>query len=81
VHADRPLRLTSVMGIARALLSTFEPHEAVEVLVADLGRDRTLQALLLQGDDAEQALMLSLEELLLQPLRAGLTDVGWSARP
>lgn len=62
---SEPIRLTSVMGVARALLATFDAHEAVEVLVIEFGWDVTCQALLLlRGDDAERALLLTLERLL-----------------
>lgn len=82
MHADRPLRLTSLMGVARAMLGTFEPHEAVEVLVAEFGWDSTVQALLLlRGDDAGHALLLTLEQLVFAPLRAELADLDDGARP
>lgn len=65
---SEPIRLTSVMGVARALLTTFDAHEAVEVLVIEFGWDVTVQALLLlRGDDAERALLLALERLLTDP--------------
>lgn len=71
-----PVRLTSVMGVARALLATFDPVEAVEVLVIEFGWDVTFQALvLLRGGDAERALLLTLEQLLTDDLAAELADL------
>ncbi|MFT4837791.1 MAG: hypothetical protein ACI9OB_000240 [Nonlabens sp.] len=73
-----PIRLTSVMGVARALLATFEPHEAVEVLGIEFGWDITFQALLLlRGEDAEAALLRCLELLLTDPVSDELRDVSW----
>lgn len=64
-NPSEPIRLSSVMGVARALLGTFEAREAVEVLVVEFGWDVAFQALLLlRGDDAERALLLTLERLL-----------------
>ena len=37
--SSEPIRLTSVMGVARALLSTFDAREAVEVLIIEFGWD------------------------------------------
>lgn len=75
---QQPIRLTSVMGVARALLSTFEPHEAVEVLEIEFGWDVTFQSLLLlRGDDVEQALLLTLERLLTNPMSEELRDLSW----
>ena len=52
----QPLRLTSVMGVARALLSTVDVEDAVEILTGEFGWDISFQALaLLRGDDAEAA--------------------------
>lgn len=70
---SEPIRLSSVMGVARALLGTFDAHEAVEVLVIEFGWDVTFQALLLlRGDDAERALLLTLERLLTDELASDL---------
>ncbi len=64
-----PIRLSSVMGVARALLGTFEAREAVEVLVIEFGWDVAFQALLLlRGPDAERALLLTMERLLTEGL-------------
>lgn len=60
-----PIRLSSVMGVARAMLGTFAPAETVEVLIIEFGWDVAFQALLLlRGRDAERALLLTMERLL-----------------
>ena len=70
---SEPIRLSSVMGVARALLGTFDAHEAVEVLVIEFGWDVAFQALLLlRGEDAERALLLTLERLLTEDLAEDL---------
>ncbi len=80
MSAPKPIRLTSVMGVARALLATFEPHEAVEVMEIEFGWDVTFQALLLlRGEDAEAALLRTLETLLTTPVSEELRDVTWRA--
>lgn len=67
--SQKPIRLTSVMGVARALLATFEAREAVEVLIIEFGWDVTFQALLLlRGEDASRALVLTMERLLIDPM-------------
>lgn len=78
---SEPIRLTSVMGVARALLATFDPHEAVEVLIIEFGWDVTFQALLLlRGEQAEHALLLSMERLLTDRLVDELGELDRSAR-
>ncbi len=58
-------RLTSVMGVARALISTVGADVAVDVLIVEFGWDLTFQALaLLRGEDAERAFALSWEYLV-----------------
>lgn len=80
--SSRPIRLTSVMGVARALLATFDAHEAVEVLVLEFGWDVSFQALLLlRGDDAEQALLLTMERLLTDDLTAELDELTGRGLP
>lgn len=65
---DRPLRLTSVMGVARALLSTVGAEDSVEILIGEFGWDISFQALaLLRGDDAEEAFARTWTELLTLP--------------
>jgi hypothetical protein len=59
-------RLTTVMGVARAVLATVGAHAAVPALLDEYGWDRTFQALaLLRGDDAELAFGLVWQSLLL----------------
>jgi hypothetical protein len=59
-------RLTTVMGVARAVLATVGAHAAVPALLDEYGWDRTFQALaLLRGDDAEEAFGLVWQTLLL----------------
>lgn len=75
--SPQPIRLTSVMGVARALLATFDAHEAVEVLVLEFGWDVSFQALLLlRGDDAEQALLLTAERLLTDDLVSEIDELA-----
>lgn len=71
---ERPApRLTSVMGVARALLSTVTAGETVEILVAEFGWDQTFQALaLMRGDDCERAFAIAWEHLLAGPMDAEL---------
>lgn len=71
---SEPIRLTSVMGVARALLATFDPHEAAEVLIIEFGWDVSFQALLLlRGDEAERALLVTMERLVTDAL---VDDLG-----
>jgi hypothetical protein len=63
-------RLTTVMGVARALLVTIGPRETVEVLVEEFGWDATFQALaMLRGDDAQRAFGISWEHLIQRSLQ------------
>lgn len=49
-------RLTTVMGVARAVIATVGPVDAAPVLVDEFGFDATFQALaLLRGEDARTA--------------------------
>jgi hypothetical protein len=58
-------RLTTVMGVARAVLATVGAPAAVQALLDEYGWDRTFQALaLLRGDDAERAFGLVWQSLL-----------------
>lgn len=69
-------RLTSVMGVARALLATVDPREGVEVLIAEFGWDMTFQALvLLTGDEALEGLGHAWEHLLTGPIEHELREV------
>jgi len=68
-----PLRLTSVMGVARALLATVPTEDAVEILVAEFGWDAAFQACaLLRGDDAEGAFALCWQLLVTEPIATEL---------
>ncbi len=75
---DRPApRVTSVMGVARALLSTVDTRETVEVLIAEFGWDLTFQALsLLRGDHAAAAFAAAWEHLVTADLAEQLRDLG-----
>jgi hypothetical protein len=49
-------RLTTVMGVARAVIATVGPADAAQVLIDEFGWDVTFQALaLLRGAEAESA--------------------------
>jgi hypothetical protein len=62
-------RLTTVMGVARAVLATVGAPAAVRALLDEYGWDRTFQALaLLRGDDAEDAFGIAWQSLLLDEL-------------
>lgn len=66
---DTTPRLTSVMGVARALLATVEVREAVAVLVIEYGWDVSFQALaLLRGEDAREAFGAAWEVLVTEPV-------------
>lgn len=67
---SRPLRLTTVMAVARALLATVPAREAVEVMVAEFGWDATFQAcVLLRGPSAHEAFGHAWAHLLTEPLQ------------
>ncbi len=77
---DRTPRLTSVMGVARALLATVDASETVEVLVAEFGWDVTFQALsLLQGPEATTAFGLAWEHLVTADLAHELDGLAGPA--
>lgn len=66
---NRTPRLTSVMGVARALLATVDEQETVDVLVAEFGWDVAFQALaLLRGEEAGRAFGLAWQHLVLDGL-------------
>lgn len=74
---DRTPRLTSVMGVARALLTTVDEPEAVEVLIAEFGWDVTFQALaLLRGESAARAFGLAWEHLVLEDVHRQLRSTA-----
>jgi hypothetical protein len=71
--AERPPRLTAVMGLARALIDTVGAHQAVDVLTAEFGWDLSFQALaVLRGRDAGTAFGVAWERLLVDALREDL---------
>lgn len=73
---DRTPRLTSVMGVARALLVTVDVAETVEVLIAEFGWDVSFQALaLLRGDDAARAFGLAWEHLVTEDVATELREL------
>lgn len=59
-------RLTSVMGVAGALLASLESDEVVDVLIGEFSWDVAFQALsLLRGDEADRAFARCWERLVL----------------
>ena len=72
MHHPAP-RLTAVLGVTRATLTTLGPSEAVRVLLAEFGWDATFLSLaLLRDDEAMEAFGLVWERLLLHPLEDDL---------
>ncbi len=72
-------RLSSVMGVGRALLSTVGPADSVAVLVSEFGWDISMQALAaLPGPDAAEAFMRCWETLLTDDIHRELRDVPWT---
>lgn len=72
MHRPAP-RLTAVLGVTRASLTTLGPAEAVPVLLAEFGWDTTFQSLaLLRTPEAREAFGLVWERLLLHPLEEAL---------
>ena len=68
-----PLRLTSVMGVARALLATISIEDAVDILIGEFGWDATFQACsLLRGEDAADAFAACWVRLLTEPIASEL---------
>lgn len=66
---DPTPRLTSVMGVARALLATVDVREAVAILVVEFGWDVSFQALaLLRGARACEAFGAAWELLVTEPV-------------
>lgn len=73
---QRPLRLTSVMGVARALLATISVEDAVDVLISEFGWDATFQACsLLRGPDADDAFAVCWLHVLTDPIASELRHV------
>lgn len=68
--ADGP-RLTTVMGVARAVLATVGPRDGVRALIDEFGWDATFNALaLLRGDLARTAFGEAWCALVLDPVAA-----------
>jgi hypothetical protein len=58
-------RLTSIAGVARALIATVGVDEGVAILIAQFGWDVTFAALArIEGPDAAAALWLAVERLV-----------------
>jgi hypothetical protein len=71
-HADEP-RLTTVMGVSRAVIATVGPADAARVLIDEFGWDVTFQALaLLRGDDARAAFGATWSALVLDVTAAAV---------
>lgn len=71
-------RLTSVMGVAHALLATVGPHDTALILVAEFGWDLALQALVrLRGAPARVAFGRVWEHLVTEPVQSELREVYW----
>jgi hypothetical protein len=66
-------RLTTVMGVARAVLATVGATDAVPALVAEFGWDATFQALaVLGGHDAGDAFGVAWSALVLDVTSAAV---------
>lgn len=73
---QRPLRLTSVMGVARALLATISVEDTVDVLIVEFGWDAAFQACaLLRGPDADAAFATCWLRALTDPIASELRHV------
>lgn len=69
------MRLTTVMGVGRALLATAGTSTSVDVLVDQFGWDATFQALaLLRGTDAATAFGETWELLLVDEVGRELRE-------
>lgn len=66
-------RLTTVMGVARAILATVGPRDAARVLIDEFGWDATFQALaLLRGEEARAAFGATWTSLVLDGTEAAV---------
>jgi hypothetical protein len=73
-------RLTTVMGVGRALLSVVGPQPAVTALIDEYGWDRTLQAMaVLRGEEASRAFGLVWQELVLGEVETLLGELDTSS--
>lgn len=70
-----PPRLTTVMGVARAVLATVPPTVAARALREEFGWDATVQALaVLPGPGAREAFEHTWSSLVLDPLDRELPE-------
>lgn len=61
---ERRPRLSSIAGVARAILATVGVEEGVEILVSQFGWDTAFTALSrLESEDAHAALWIAVEHL------------------
>jgi hypothetical protein len=66
-------RLTTMMGVARALMAALDDNDVIEVLLAEFGWDPSFQMLaLLRGADAARLFGLMWERLLTADLHREL---------
>jgi hypothetical protein len=71
----REPRLTTVMGVARAVIATVGPRDAARVLIDEFGWDVTFQALaLLRGDDAAATFGATWSTLVLDGTATAVDD-------
>lgn len=71
----REPRLTTVMGVARAVIATVGPRAAARVLIDEFGWDVTFQALaLLRGEDATAAFGATWSALVLDGTAAEVDE-------
>lgn len=57
-------RLKSITGVARALLATVGPHDAVEILVSQFGWDVSFRALAdVDAAEGQAAMWLAVQQL------------------
>lgn len=75
-------RLTTVMGVSRALLATVGPTDAARVLVDEFGWDAAFQGLaLLRGDAASEAFGAVWSSLVLDVTAAAVDAAIEPRRP
>jgi hypothetical protein len=71
----REPRLTTVMGVARAVIATVGPRDAARVLIDEFGWDVTFQALaLLRGDEAAATFGATWSALVLDDAATEVDD-------
>jgi hypothetical protein len=68
-------RLTTVMGVGRAVLAAVGPVDGVQVLTDEFGWDATFQALaVLRGDEAREAFGVAWSALVLDVTSAAVDE-------